>query len=317
MQENDPFFESEKIRKPWAERHGFPPWVVVFGWVISALILFQLGALVIMMIILLLDPTTELSQEVFVSMDNYLGHLFLANTFSQILFLGLGSWMVALLSTTPRQRMAFFRMTKFADTGKASLITALLIFTIQPLVWLLSWINMQVPVPDSLILAEEEQMKMIENFLRSDHFLLLTLFHIAVIPAICEEIMYRGYIMRMLENNWGIIAAIIVSGFIFGAYHLRVTQVLPLASIGMLLAYATYKSGSLIPAIVGHFVNNAASVVAATYYPDLVFEEYGQTFLPSFQVVLVSALLTGALLYLMHTQISGTETSTSGGTNYV
>lgn len=316
MNENDAYFEST-YRKPWTERHGFPPALVAIGWILIALVLFQLGGALFTVVVFLLDPSVPLNLETLSSISDYLGHVFVANSLSQIIFLGLGSWLIALLSVSHANRPEFLRMQSFSDTGRASLFTALLIITIQPLIWLLSWVNMQVPVSDNMIAFEESQMMLLENYLRGDHIVLLTLFHVALVPAVCEEIMYRGYVMRMLEKNWGIIAAIIISGIIFGAYHLRVTQLLPLASIGILLAYVTYKSGSLIPAIVGHLVNNGGSVLAASYYPDMVFEEYGQTFLPPLTVVLVSVLLTSALLFMMHKQIRGNKTPISGGTTNV
>jgi uncharacterized protein len=47
---------------------------------------------------------------------------------------------------------------------------------------------------------------------------------------------------------------------LFGLYHLRLTQLLPLTAIGLYLAYLTWRTGSIWPAIVAHFVNNGVIV---------------------------------------------------------
>tara|TARA_A100001011_G_scaffold221765_2_gene229724 strand:- start:412 stop:798 length:387 start_codon:yes stop_codon:yes gene_type:complete len=85
--------------------------------------------------------------------------------------------------------------------------------------------------------------------------------------------MYRGYVQRSLEKSWGIWTAIIVSGLIFGAYHLQITRILPLAALGMLFAYITYVSNSLIPAMVAHLVNNGGQIILSTIYPEMLDQE--------------------------------------------
>ena len=61
---------------------------------------------------------------------------------------------------------------------------------------------------------------MIENYLRSDHIFLFTLFHVAIVPSVCEEILFRGYVPKNFEKSMLPVLAIILSGlFIWPVSH--------------------------------------------------------------------------------------------------
>lgn len=298
------FTNQHRSIEPWFDRNGFAPWVVAIIWIIITFILFQAGGAVFALIGIIVSPNLEFSIEALEQLSGEVGILFWANTISQVLFLALGTWIFARLSVrNPSERTEFFRLQAPGGTMEISFLTILLILAIQPMVWLLSWINMQLPVPETLIAFEQGQMEMIEQILTGEYLIMLTIMHVALVPAICEEVLYRGYILRLFECSWGIWAAIIISGAIFGLYHLRLTQVIPLATIGMVLAWVTIKSGSLIPAIVGHFVNNAGSVIAAHMRPDLMFDEEITTELPSLWLILVSAVVS-IILFMAVIQIA-------------
>jgi membrane protease YdiL (CAAX protease family) len=147
---------------------------------------------------------------------------------------------------------------------------------------------------------QETMAEMISDFLKSDNVLLLGIFHIGVVPAICEEIMYRGYVQRAFEKSWGIMAAILISGAIFGAYHLQISNFLPLATLGVFLAYVTYISDSLIPAMVAHFVNNGGQVIASNFYPEMLDEQISPEMEIPIFLISLSIVLTSALLYYLY-----------------
>lgn len=234
------------------------------------------------------------------NLDQYLDHVFIANSTSQILFLGLATWIFSRLSTHPLERPAFLRLKIRQDTIDLIVLAAVFVIAVQPLIMLMSWLNAQLPLPDSYLELETGQMEMLSDYLTNDHVVLITLFHVGLVPAICEEILYRGYVLRMLEKSWGILAAILVSGLIFGLYHMRITQLLPLAVLGIFLAYITWKSGSLYPAIAGHLVNNGGAVLMASYFPEIAGEALGEAEFPSLILLFPSILVTGVLLYIMH-----------------
>jgi len=161
-------------------------------------------------------------------------------------------------------------------------------------------LNSFVPVPQAMAEMQETMAEMISSFLRSENVLLMGVFHIGLVPAVCEEIMYRGYVQRAFEKSWGIVAAILISGAIFGAYHLQISNFLPLATLGVFLAYLTYISDSLIPAMVAHFVNNGGQVVASNFYPEMLDQKVTQEMdIPVF-LVTISIVATTFLLYYLY-----------------
>ena len=103
------------------------------------------------------------------------------------------------------------------------------------------------------------------NSLLGDSFI-ETLLVVAVAPAICEELMFRGFVFSALEKRVNYKKAIIISGVIFGAYHMNIVQFFTTAFIGMAICYVTYKSESIIPGMIMHFLNNGLSCFAM-YYP--------------------------------------------------
>lgn len=91
--------------------------------------------------------------------------------------------------------------------------------------------------------------------------LLLT---IAVTPAICEEVLFRGVLLSGMRDRLPKAASILVVGLLFGAYHLTIFKLLPTASIGMLLTYVCLRSGSIFPGMLLHACINGFSVLIVT-----------------------------------------------------
>lgn len=96
-------------------------------------------------------------------------------------------------------------------------------------------------------------------------FLLLT-FALAVTPAICEEVLFRGYAQRTFERTMGW-KSVLVVGMVFGLYHMQPLGLISLSGLGILFGYLYYASGSLLPGMAAHFVNNFI-VVYLLYSPD-------------------------------------------------
>lgn len=100
-----------------------------------------------------------------------------------------------------------------------------------------------------------------------------TLFVIALAPAICEELLFRGVIFRSMQKKYRISTAIILVGVLFGAYHMSMVKFIPTGLLGVVLCYTVYKTGSIYPAMMMHFVNNALSVVIS-YFPEQIGEVF-------------------------------------------
>jgi sodium transport system permease protein len=95
-----------------------------------------------------------------------------------------------------------------------------------------------------------------------DFALLLVAF--ALLPAICEEMLFRGFLqgglVRLLERPGRGIAA---SAIVFGLFHLDPWRFVGITVLGLFLGYLRHATGSLLPAMVAHAANNIVSVSLA------------------------------------------------------
>ena len=93
---------------------------------------------------------------------------------------------------------------------------------------------------------------------------------VAAMPAICEELAFRGFILSgcgSLGNNR---RAIVVSAVFFGLAHGMLQHSIGTFFMGLVLGYLVVRSGSLLPGMVFHFLNNAMLVLAAKVTPELI-----------------------------------------------
>lgn len=91
----------------------------------------------------------------------------------------------------------------------------------------------------------------------------MALVFIAVIPAICEEVTFRGVLARGLATRLRPWAAIGLQAAVFSAYHLSLAQLIPTFVLGLVLGALTLRARSTVPAIVGHLVNNTMALLVA------------------------------------------------------
>ncbi|MCM1083364.1 MAG: ABC transporter permease subunit [Clostridium sp.] len=106
------------------------------------------------------------------------------------------------------------------------------------------------------------------NDIIGDRFLPV-LFIVALAPAICEELMFRGYVLGSMTAKYKTGSAIIVSAVVFGLYHMSASKFLTTTMLGALLCYIAVQSGSILPGMLMHFINNAISCITM-FYPEQV-----------------------------------------------
>lgn len=110
---------------------------------------------------------------------------------------------------------------------------------------------------------EEAAQAATEKMLKADHLggLLFNLLIIALIPAVGEELTFRGMLQQGLSRRMNPHVAIILAAAIFSFIHFQFYGFLPRMFLGILLGYMFYVSGSLWTSILMHFVNNGTAVV--------------------------------------------------------
>lgn len=192
------------------------------------------------------------------------------------------------------------------------MLTAVIMFFAMPLINVLSLWNEQLHLPGFLEsveawmrAAEAKAMAITEAFLavNTPLGLAVNILIIAIIPALGEELLFRGVVQKELSKWSGKVhLSIWITAFLFSAIHLQFLGFFPRFLIGGLLGYMFYWSGSIWLPILAHFVNNAVAVIL--YYMvakgrleadvETIGVNEGQT-----SMLLISFLSVGLLLYLL------------------
>jgi sodium transport system permease protein len=94
----------------------------------------------------------------------------------------------------------------------------------------------------------------------------------ALLPALCEEIAFRGFILSGLQRRFRPRAALVLCSFLFALSHMNVFQFLPAFFLGVVLGLLTIRSKSLVPAILFHFVHD--SVLLGSIHIARALEDY-------------------------------------------
>ncbi|MGC6470543.1 MAG: CPBP family intramembrane glutamic endopeptidase [Flavobacteriales bacterium] len=151
------------------------------------------------------------------------------------------------------------------------LITIVLMLMSMPIINVLAEWNASMHLPSFLSsleewmrLAEVQAMRITDSFLnvKTISGVLFNLLIIAVIPAIGEEVLFRGVIQNSLyQKTSNIHLSIWLSAFLFSAMHLQFMGFIPRFLIGGMFGYLFYWSGSIWLPIIAHFVNNAVAVI--------------------------------------------------------
>lgn len=121
----------------------------------------------------------------------------------------------------------------------------------------------------------------------------------ALLPAVCEELMYRGYMFTAFKNKMSIPKAIVIVSLLFGVSHMSMIKIFPTAVLGAALAYMIYKSGSIVTSVIIHFLNNALAVVTLYYGDKISFlndENLGVPVLVTMFVIALVGIPVGVLL---------------------
>jgi len=103
--------------------------------------------------------------------------------------------------------------------------------------------------------------------------MLYMVFMIGLLPALGEELLFRGILQRLF-SEWtrNIHAGIWISAVLFSAMHMQFYGFIPRMMLGALLGYLLAWSGSLWLPVIAHFINNASAVVLTYLFSKNVIE---------------------------------------------
>jgi len=199
---------------------------------------------------------------------------------------------------------------KFFKLSRQNTILAIAIMLlITPFIGLLLEWNMMIPSPEWLLQFDINSEAFVTAFLQMSNIwdLLFTLLVLAIVPAIGEELLFRGYLQQKL-GNWlsNPHTAILITAFLFSAIHFHFQGMIPRFVLGALLGYLFYWSNSLWLPILAHFVNNAQAVILS--YPSFKIDSGPYSLLSETKIdpmmALFSLVSAAFLLYVLHKNIS-------------
>lgn len=207
------------------------------------------------------------------------------------------------------------RPMSFLGLTKSPMLTSLLIvmitmLTLMPMIEMLATWNSRLVLPDFLG-SLEAWMKRSEDaarditirFLRMETVgeLGVNFVMIALIPAVGEELLFRGVLQRYL-GDWikNKHIAIWLTAFLFSALHLQFYGFLPRFLLGIYLGYLLVWSGNLWYPMLAHLVNNGTAVIAYYFYQDRLDEVVANPeMLPQTPWLVISSMFVTIFLILI------------------
>lgn len=211
-------------------------------------------------------------------------------------------------------------LTRFFGLGNPSqplayLLVFALMFAAMPFVSWMITLNEMLSLPGWLQGLEEwmrkteaEGARLTEAFIQMDSFglFLFNFFMIALLPAVGEELLFRGLFQQLLRDWLGNVhVAIFISALFFSAMHMQFFGFLPRMMFGIFFGYLFYWSGSLWLPIWAHLLNNGTVVILA-YLSQIGFiggdyETFGTS--ENILVIMISVVAVAFLLFLLRKRL--------------
>jgi len=171
---------------------------------------------------------------------------------TQLAVIAAPALVLTLLLTTSPRRTLLLRRPRWLTLPAAATLAIVLYPTV---VGLAATVHRLYPVSDVV----KKQVEGVFQDANIWHLFVL----IAVVPAICEELAFRGFILsgfRHLGHKW---RAIVYSALFFGLTHSILQQQLIASLVGVVIGFVAVQTGSLLPAIVFHLIHNGLQLLMA------------------------------------------------------
>jgi sodium transport system permease protein len=206
-----------------------------------------------------------LSRSTLVALD---GRLLLAALVTILVFLQIPLALAVLNRVDLSSGFRLKSATVAAFVGAVVLGVSLWPFAHEILVWLSQWEVIEFD-PRTLAAAKE----LIGKIQEVPPVLLIA--SLGVVPAVCEEFFFRGYLLSALRNSMSATRAVLLSSLLFGVFHLVATdrlhfeRLIPSTALGLVLGWLCVRCGSVLPGMLLHAVHNSLLLAAAHFQKEL------------------------------------------------
>lgn len=162
-------------------------------------------------------------------------------------------------------RIPSFRETFFGLIG---------LFWLQQIFQIYLFFQDRIPLPDELRQLIEPIKQTIETTLKemvraeSLPELVFVVLVVAIVPAIVEEMLFRGFVQGSFQRRLEPLRAAIFAGVVFGLFHLNPFAIIPLIGLGCYFGFLRLRSNSIVIAMTAHFLNNTLAVLAVYFGMD-------------------------------------------------
>ncbi|MGB3105662.1 lysostaphin resistance A-like protein [Sphingobacterium siyangense] len=230
-----------------------------------------------------------------------------------LLMSSLGSFVVPayLMNTREGHGVTYFKLKKWPSGMQFGYIF-LAMLSFMPLMSIIGHWNESLQLPDSMQSlqhwmerSEKESGDLIKGIIMESSIagFLYNIVVLALIPAIGEELLFRGILQkiigRWLSNQHVVIWLVAI---IFSAIHLQFFGFVPRMLLGAFFGYLYVWSKNIILPIFGHFVNNAGATIEAFYYvrQGKSYDELNAFELQSWWIYLVAFIFTLIFVFLFY-----------------
>jgi len=118
---------------------------------------------------------------------------------------------------------------------------------------------------------------------------------LAIIPAICEELFFRGFLLRGLRSSIGTASAVVISGIVFAVFHFFIFKFVATAMLGIILGSLCWRSKSIWPSMISHALHNALMV--STVVAPSIWTNFGLSPDETWQHLPTGVLVGGLALF--------------------
>ena len=233
------------------------------------------------------------------------------NSLTQIGIFGLTAFEFAFL-INDKKPIPYLKLHFNVPVSNYLFLILIIIASNPALSYIIEW-NEQIKLPQFMssievwIREKEDYAAKLSSLMLSGdkiEFLFINLLVMAIIPAICEELLFRGLILTWFKNHLrNIHLSVFLSAIIFSVIHFQFYGFVPRLLLGLYFGYLFIWTGSLLPCIIAHFINNGTAVIISylsnKQLINIEYHDFGNVG-DNYFLIIISVILTSLFTYFLY-----------------